>query len=253
MAGTGLNAYTYGLAAHPDSPDADGYAYTGGTCTPTNPGSCHSPGDWGAAGGCNFCHGDPPATGAHAVHVNANGDTDRTDCANCHSGISGYTGSGSANGNHRNGSTDVSGEWDAATTGLGVQWSDNGTPANPADDTCTNACHLNDNGVNLPAAVWGATQLDCSSCHYYSTDPTAERYQRRPSCMPRRDPRTPLWYRERRGARSLEGVLGLSRGTGGWGYSPHQCPWSRVGRCVLPGQGIRRGPRRSYVHSKQRC
>ena len=132
---------------------------------------------------CGSCHGDPPATGAHAAHVIDNGDADRTDCANCHSGAAAYTNDGSPNGLHRNGAVNVFGEWDAATTALGVQWSNSGTPADPADDTCTNACHLNDNAVDLPAAVWGTTQLDCSSCHYYAAVPTAAANQVLNGCL----------------------------------------------------------------------
>ncbi|MEW6487608.1 MAG: CxxxxCH/CxxCH domain-containing protein [Thermodesulfobacteriota bacterium] len=132
---------------------------------------------------CGSCHGDPPATGAHLAHVIGNGDTDRTDCANCHSGAAAYTNDGSPNGLHRNGQTDLFGEWDAATTALGVQW-------NGGAQTCANACHLNNgtddsagSGKVVPAALWTDTSLDCSSCHYYDVQPTGARNAAVPNCQ----------------------------------------------------------------------
>ncbi|GEM_PF-1329073 len=109
---------------------------------------------------CNDCHGNPPATGAHAKHNTVTTHDlleDRTDCANCHTGADSYT--MAAGGLHQN-----------STVNVAVGWSNNGTPLDKTDDTCATACHNSTAGDGK----WGdANGLDCNSCHYYSATPTS--------------------------------------------------------------------------------
>ncbi|MDF1581395.1 MAG: CxxxxCH/CxxCH domain-containing protein [Desulfuromonadales bacterium] len=119
------------------------------TCNNT---ACHDPSagsylaDWDVdSSSCNLCHGNAPATGAHAVHATVSGNTtaeDRTDCAQCHTGADTYTYA------HRNGAPGfVAGIANAGTA--------------PAY-TCSTACHSTTAGQ---AALWTATSLSCDSCH----------------------------------------------------------------------------------------
>jgi predicted CxxxxCH...CXXCH cytochrome family protein len=75
---------------------------------------------------CTSCHGSPPATGQHALHVNTVGLA----CSSCHLGYtySAATLTGTVNpATHVNGITNVNGT-------LITTW-------NPATSTCTAACH----------------------------------------------------------------------------------------------------------------
>ena len=172
-AGTSVTAYTYGGAAHASSPDPDGFAYTGGTCS----NSCHSDGNWGATGGCTFCHGgsglyypqgasSPDTAGEHAAHIYAletklgytHGTTadgeQQAMCAYCHNDSNGVGGTGHNDG----GTAEVGGfnpMWDGATSDAdGVL---------DAGKTCSNIdCHYN----TTTADTWtGSGTAGCTYCH----------------------------------------------------------------------------------------
>ncbi len=151
------------------APSTDwGFSYTLGTCNNMGSG-CHESATagviWGGEGGCSSCHGYPPNVGKHtAGHATA----DLTTCEPCHTGATGYTGSGSGNGQHLDSEIDV-----AAAIG----WNGNGTlstsngssivTGNVNDDTCTAACHVRE------TASWGsAAVISCNACHYWNSDPT---------------------------------------------------------------------------------
>jgi predicted CXXCH cytochrome family protein len=121
--------------------------------------TCHShSGTYGGfmpTGGnaCNDCHGNPPATGAHARHTTvATHDLaeDRSDCAICHPGADSYVmGSG---GNHQNAAVNLAAGMAGGTTG------------------CTSACHV----ASASDGYWtDANGLNCNSCHYYNNTPTS--------------------------------------------------------------------------------
>ncbi|MBW6511100.1 MAG: CxxxxCH/CxxCH domain-containing protein, partial [Desulfuromonadaceae bacterium] len=75
-----------------------GFVDLDNTC---NNAACHDPSaggylaDWDVdSSSCNLCHGNAPATGAHAGHTTVTVNTtaeDRSDCAQCHTGADSYT------------------------------------------------------------------------------------------------------------------------------------------------------------------
>ena len=116
------------------------YDATNGTCSVY----CHSDGKgtystpkWADAttGACGTCHGDPPATGSHAIHTSATGAN--ISCDTCH-------GSGASTGTqatHVNGKVDV-------VAGI--------------CDTC-HAVDATDGGTT---PIWGdPTSVQCKTCH----------------------------------------------------------------------------------------
>jgi predicted CxxxxCH...CXXCH cytochrome family protein len=123
---------------------------TNNTCNNT---SCHNPSggaylaDWDTStSNCALCHGNAPATGAHAEHTlvvsNTTGE-DRSDCALCHTGADSYTYA------HRDGAS-------AFVAGI----ADGGTAPNV---TCTAACHSSTAGDGSWQDADSA--LNCTACH----------------------------------------------------------------------------------------
>jgi len=104
-----------------------------------------------SADNCAACHGALLGTEPHSVHINKNNasvqiEDDLTDCTHCHDGADLYTNSGSANGNHQNGSVNV-----AAALGY-----------NSTDKTCASACHAS----STTDGSWtDAGGLNCTACH----------------------------------------------------------------------------------------
>ncbi|MBI5142218.1 MAG: CxxxxCH/CxxCH domain-containing protein [Nitrospirae bacterium] len=161
-----------------------GGSYAGSQCSNI---SCHSDGKgnyinptWGGTStGCDFCHGNPPATGVHAKHVktgaSAYGSTAvaydangwiNAGCGNCHP---------TSASSHRNGSVDTS----LAAADGGTLKSKNGAGAayTPATGKCSNVyCHSNGYDTNLVYALtpdWNnSTGTSCDSCHGNSPNST---------------------------------------------------------------------------------
>ncbi|WP_305046016.1 CxxxxCH/CxxCH domain c-type cytochrome [Geoalkalibacter sp.] len=113
---------------------------------------------------CADCHGNPPASGAHAWHALVAGHDkdaeDRSDCALCHPGADQYSydmGQDQVGGlNHGT----AAGRLTLLAAAMGYV---------SAEQTCALACHK-----STPAdGAWNdADGLDCDSCHYYAAAPT---------------------------------------------------------------------------------
>jgi len=114
------------------------------TCSTT---SCHigTTPAWGTViTDCTECHGQPPATGSHGVHM-ADSQVQAKDCGSCHDGAQQGT---TAPANHRDGTVEV---YDTTAGDLG--W-------DGAAKTCsTTSCHIG----TTPA--WGTVITDCTECH----------------------------------------------------------------------------------------
>jgi predicted CxxxxCH...CXXCH cytochrome family protein len=136
----------------------------GHAATSTRCGECHSVDaqqhvngvvDFAAGGtGCASCHGQPPATGAHLAHAQAQHDlASPVACAECHAVPSTLASPG-----HADGTVQVfpAGLPGLATTG-------GARPAfDPSDATCSNVyCH----GAARPKWSAGADAAGCGTCH----------------------------------------------------------------------------------------
>jgi predicted CxxxxCH...CXXCH cytochrome family protein len=133
--------------------------------------SCHkahtdatAPFGAGAGNACNSCHGNPPATAAHARHATvATHDLteDRTDCAFCHTGADSYTFDPSADQGASLNHSNAAGRKTILGTAVGYA---------VADGTCTNACHAS----SVADGTWSdANGLNCNACHYAAAEPSA--------------------------------------------------------------------------------
>lgn len=151
-----------------------------GNCTTAY---CHSDGKgnyrsatWGGATtGCNFCHDNPPATGAHNLHANAAtgygstavGSTDgdyEFGCGNCHP---------ASTSNHGNGTVDIS----LNPADGGTLKSKNSGAAEWNGSTCTGVyCHSDGKGtLTIASPPWTGTFGGdrCAGCHLNSPDSTS--------------------------------------------------------------------------------
>jgi len=162
--------------------DTTGLDYDGASSTCTN--SCHknngSTALWGnytspsISLGCASCHDDSSdntgLSGAHVTHLNSNittvslGNGDNTDCDACHpDNTSDQWSGGTADDGtvkaypHASDGTNVASDNAALDAGLSA------VRGAGATDTCANACHN-----SATSDQWGATQLTCNSCHYYT-------------------------------------------------------------------------------------
>ncbi|MDT8442300.1 MAG: CxxxxCH/CxxCH domain-containing protein, partial [Desulfuromonadales bacterium] len=118
----------------------------------------------GAGNACNDCHGNPPTSGAHAVHALVSDQTDaedRSDCAVCHTGADSYTYNPSTDQglgyNHGN----AAGRLTVLASAVGYS---------SGDQNCASACHVS--SVANGGAWTAVTGLDCDACHYYAANPT---------------------------------------------------------------------------------
>lgn len=134
--------------------------------------SCHkthtdatAPFGAGAGNACNSCHGNPPATAAHARHaLVASHDKDvedRTDCAYCHTGANLYTYDPSADQGAGRNHGNAAGRKTLLGTAVGYV---------AGDGTCTSACHA----TSVADGAWSdANGLNCTACHYAAAEPSA--------------------------------------------------------------------------------
>ncbi|ABQ24714.1 CxxxxCH/CxxCH domain c-type cytochrome [Geotalea uraniireducens] len=149
-------AYSQGKASTP----GNGY----GTCSAA---ACHDNGTgtkavtptWGdTAAACTACHILQPATGSHTKHLTglAGKFFANAVCADCHNGAVQGT---SVNANHLDSNIDV-----YKTTAGDLGYSANKLKGSPYASCTTTYCHSNGRG-GYQSQLWGATNLNCSSCH----------------------------------------------------------------------------------------
>ena len=170
--GTGLCQVCHTATSHYKADGTGQDHNVGRNCTQCHThGSGFSPFGSGGAGGCNVCHGFPPAPGdagpfgwndatgnLHSSHMShllvKYGLSGTSACATCH-------GSSIPRADHNSGKSNAG--IDTSTWGGGT-FSDGGTTGkvNTADDSCTNvSCHSTGG-----TRSWGGTG-GCDSCHEY--------------------------------------------------------------------------------------
>jgi hypothetical protein len=131
---TNSDTVTCTIYCHSNVQNADGTAEASVYHAPT----------WDGGGlACDSCHGNPPNTGTHTVHVNSshhgNGYWGAIGCDKCH-----------ANSTHVDGNIDVNGSWFSGYT--------HGDAPGNGYGLCENACHW--------GALWGGDPLFiCYDCH----------------------------------------------------------------------------------------
>lgn len=158
VAGANITSYTW--------------ASSGGTCST----ACHasSTPTWGSAStGCDFCHGNPPSTGAHAAHVktaaieygstsvDTTGGVYDFGCGNCHP---------KSDANHGNGTVLIT--LTDGTSGDTLKYkNDSAASYNSNTKVCSKVyCHSNGTAAGLSSAAsiaWTTTASGdkCALCH----------------------------------------------------------------------------------------